>query len=668
MRYLIVLFAISLATAARQPLTPETIFDWRNPSAPEISPDGKWVVYTVETADKMNDTFHRNLWVVGADGKGTRPVSSGAHRDGDAQWSPDGARLAYVSTKSGKPQIYVRWMDTGIEAKITDLETAPSSLAWSPDGQSIAFQCRIAAKAAWSVKLPSPPAGAKWAEPASVITKLQWRRDGIGGAGQVPNGHTHVFVVPATGGAPRQITSGDYSHAGTIGWSKDGSRIVVSGARTDDADLRLYAGDLWSFDVKTGAAKRLTDAVGPESLAGVSPDGRRIAFTGFEDKGRASHTTHLYVMNLDGTGRRQIDKLDRNVIAPVWKPDSSGLIAYVEDRGQAQVYEFPLDAPAKALTTGYARFGTAYASGGALSVANNGTIAVTRSSPAEPNEIYALAAGKLTRLTHTNDSLLADRDIGAVEEINVQSFDGKGVQGWVIKPPDFDPKKKYPLLLDIHGGPHAMYGVEFNHQMQIFAGRGFVVLYTNPRGSTGYGEEFGDIIHAKYPGDDYKDLMAAVDFVVAKGYIDDKKLCVTGGSGGGILTAWIVTQTTRFAAAVSQYPVTNWITQYGSSDIPLVTQRWMKGNPWDNLKQFVDRSPVFFADRVKTPTMLITGEEDWRTPIVESEEFYTALKINKVETALVRVPKEPHGVRGAYPSHRIAKQEYILGWLERFVK
>lgn len=671
MRWIVFLSVVCIGAAPRPPLTSDTIFDWRNPSAPQVSPDGSKVVYVLETADRNSDIFSTNLWIAGSSGTDTRPLSTGRHKDSLPRWSPDGTRLAYVSTKSGKPQIYVRWMDTGQEARMTELETPPTALSWSLDGQSIAFVCRVPAKPAWSVKMPSPPPGAKWADPPVAITNLRWRSDGIGGAGVIPTGFSHVFVIPATGGAPHQITTGDFNHTGEPAWSRNGSQIFISASRTPDADTRLYTEDIYAFSVDSDKVTQLTKRDGPDTAPLVSPDGRRVAYLGFDNRGKANNNANLYVMNTDGSGSRQLaPNLDRNILAPRWMPDSTGLYAIVESRGQAQLYSIPLDAPAKPITTGAFRFTTAYATSDTFSVSTNGVIAITRSSPAEPKEIYTFSAkvpARMARVTFTNDSLLADREIGAVEELDYRSFDGKNIQAWIIKPPGFDPAKKYPLILDIHGGPHAMYGIEFNHQMQIFAGRGFVVLYTNPRGSTGYGEEFGNVIHGHYPGDDYKDLMAGVDTMLAKGYIDPKKLCVTGGSGGGILTAWIVTQTDRFAAAVSQYPVTNWFTQTGSADIGLLMTHWMKAKPWEDPKPYIDHSPTFFVNKVKTPTMVITGEEDWRTPIAQSEEFYFGLKMNKVDSVLVRIPKEPHGIRGAYPSHRIAKIEHILGWMEKHI-
>ncbi|MBM3784576.1 MAG: S9 family peptidase [Acidobacteria bacterium] len=667
-----VLFVFSL-TAAKPPLTTETVFDWRVPSSPRISPDGRQVVYVLETADRFADTFYSNLWIAATAGTDHRPLTAGKHKDSYPRWSPDGTKLAYISTRTGKPQIFIRWMDTGVEARITDLETPPTALSWSPDGQSLAFLNRVPGKPEWSVPMPKPPSGAIWAEPAVAVTRLKWRADGVAGIGHRPLGFTHVFVVPAMGGTPRQVTDGDFEHGGEPSWTPGGNAIVVHAARSDDADTTLYPDDIWRFSLDGEKPVRLTRENGTEQNPAVSPDGKLIAFTGFADKGNANHNQNLYVVNADGTGLRQLGKeLDRNIVAPNWDERSRSLFAVVESEGRAHLYRIPIDGPAVAVTTGNARYATAYGSSGAdaFSVSRNEQVAIPVSSPEEPKDIVTFAVDQpraARRLTNANAGLLAARAMGKVEEIRWKSFDGKPMQGWLVFPPGFDANRKYPLFLDIHGGPHQMYGVEFTHQMHVFAGRGFVVFYSNPRGSTGYGEEFGNVIHAKYPGDDFKDLMTGVDAVIAKGFIDPGKLFVTGGSGGGLLTAWTVTQTNRFAAAVSQYPVTNWITQTGSSDIGLTMMRWLKATPWDNPQQYIDRSPLFQAHKVTTPTMVLTGEEDWRTPIGQSEEFYFALKARKVDTVLVRIPKEPHGIRGGYPSHRIAKLEHILGWFERYL-
>ncbi|HLJ48809.1 MAG TPA: S9 family peptidase [Bryobacteraceae bacterium] len=672
---LAVLFTAA-AFAAKTPFTTTDLFEFRNVGDPEISRDGKSVIYTITRADKMNDAFYSNLWIADADGKGSRPLTQGNFRDSSPRWSPDGSRLAYISNRSGKPQIYVRWMDSGQEAMITDLEQAPSGIVWSPDGNSIAYTARVPAKPDFSVKLPERPNGAKWADPPIVVTKLRWRADG---SGLIRPGYTHIFVVPATGGTPRQITSGDYNHGGGgaggggFSWTPDGKWILTSAQRIPDADYSLEGPDLYAFSVADGTVKQLTNRKGPDTSPEASPDGTKIAYIGHDWKFQSYTVNHLYLMDADGGNQKLVTaNLDRDVRSPRWSADSKTIYFLADDHGRAQIYAASLDGKVKKLTDGAYRLGSAYAGNEPITVSANGRIATTKSSPTEDPDVVVLWANNpatMRRVTEVNDSLMASRKLGTVEEITYDSFDGKPIQGWIVKPPDFDATKKYPLLLDIHGGPHAMYGVEFSHEYQVQAARGFVVLYTNPRGSTGYGEEFGNIIHTKYPGDDYTDLMKGVDAVIAKGYIDPKKLCVTGGSGGGLLTAWIIGHTDRFAAAVSQYPVTDWITQAGTADGGYThAALWMKSFWWDNPQQFIEHSPVFFAKNFKTPTMVLTGEADLRTPIAQSEELYFALKAQKIPSVLVRIPDEPHGIRGTHPSHRVDKMEYVIGWMEKWVK
>jgi dipeptidyl aminopeptidase/acylaminoacyl peptidase len=666
MRLLFCLWATSLAWSA-DTLGPDSMWDWRTPSNPRISPNGEKIVYQLEWADKMLDAFHSNLWIVSADGKDNRPLTEGKFRDSSVAWAPDGKRIAYISTRSGRPQIVVRWMDSGEESQITNLENAMSDLAWSPDSKWLAFFSRVRVAPKWSIQLPPAPNGARWTEGPSVVTKLRWRADGIGGAGLLPDSVPHLFVIPAEGGTPRQLTKGDYAHNGPAAWTPDGKSIVISAARRDNADLELYPDDLYVVDVSSGQARLLLERKGAEADPVVSPDGKWVSFLGFEDRGQSFHSSRLWIIGIDGKGLKLLGSaLDRNYHSPVWKQDSSGLYTVIENSGQSHLHFASVNGSIEPLTSGTLRFSTSYGPSERFSMSTNGVIAISSSGPDAPKDLYAIRPGnRPVRLTHANEGLLAQRKIGRTEEINWKSTDGKPMQGWLIFPPDFDATRKYPMILDIHGGPHMMYGVEFQTLMQAFAARGFVVLYTNPRGSTGYGEDFGNIIHTKYPGDDYDDLMTGVDAALAKGFIDPKKLYVTGGSGGGLLTAWIVTKTDRFRAAVSQYPVTNWFTQAGSADIGLLMTRWMNAMPYDNPQQYIARSPSFFANKVKTPTMVLTGEEDWRTPISQSEEFYFLLKQRGVDTVLVRFPREPHGIRGAFPSHRVQRLEHILQWFER---
>ncbi|MBI3698020.1 MAG: S9 family peptidase [Acidobacteria bacterium] len=677
--FLVLVAAATVASAAPKALTTDTLWDWRTVGDPQISRDGKAVVYTLGWNDKMNDAMYSNLWVASTDGRDQRPLTQGNFRDTSPRWSPDDTRLAYLSNRSGKVQIHVRWVDTGQDARITDLEQPPANIAWSPDGKWLLYSSRVPARPAWRVDMPSPPPGAKWAEPPTVVTRLRWRADG---AGLIQPGTIHIFIIPSVGGAPRQITSGDFDHIGGAGggrsgggpaWSADGEWILSACRRTPDADYSLDGGDIYAFRVKDGMVRQLTTRRGPDSNPTPSPDGKKIAYTGYDFQHQSYTVSKLYVMNIDGSNQRCLtEKLDRDVTHPRWAADSSGVYFIADDRGAAHLYLARLDGAVKPITSGRQRFSSGYAESDGFTIAANGRVAITRSSPLEPSDVVTFPVdqpARVTRLTASNDALLASYKLGEVEELTYDSFDGRAIQGWIVNPPDFDPSKKYPFILDIHGGPHSMYGVEFNHQRQVFAARGFVVLYTNPRGSTGYGEEFGNIIHTNYPGDDFKDLMIGVDVTLKKGYVDEKRLAVTGGSGGGLLTAWIIGHTDRFAAAVSQYPVTNWITQAGTADGGYYHAAvWMKSMPWENPQQYMEHSPIFFAKNFRTPTMVITGEADLRTPMAESEELYFALKARKVDAVLVRIPDEPHGIRGQHPSHRIWKMEHVLGWISKYTK
>jgi dipeptidyl aminopeptidase/acylaminoacyl peptidase len=662
-RFLMVFSLLSAAYAAKPGLDTNTIWDIRSVADPQITKDAKSVIYVLGWSDKMTDQRWTNLWIVSGDGKDERPLTTGAFKDSEPRLSPDGTRLAYLSNRSGKTQIHVRWLDSSQEAQITDLQQAPSNLVWSPDGKWIGYEARVPGKPDWNPKMPEKPAGAKWADPPIIVTKLRWRENGVG---LIQPGYSQIFAIPSTGGTPKQVSSGDYNHNGTFAWSSDAKWIYASTNRIPDAEYSLEGGDIYAYSVDDGSVKQLTTRKGPDSDPVPSPGGKKIAYLGHDWKFQSYTVNHLYVMDADGKNTKNLTaSLDRDVRAPHWSWDGKTLYFLVDDHGNTQLYSAdPESGEVKELTKGVQQLSD-------FSLANNLMAATVRSTPTEPGDIAMVPVyreGPAVKLTHVNDSLMSQYQLGSVEELTYDSFDGKNMQGWIIKPPNFDSSKKYPFILDIHGGPHAMYGVGFQHEMQIQAARGYVVLYLNPRGSTGYGEEFGNIIHTKYPGDDFTDLMKGVDQMITKGYIDPKKLCVTGGSGGGLLTAWIIGHTDRFAAAVSQYPVTNWITQAGTADGGYVhSALWLKAFPWEQPQQFLEHSPIYYAKNFKTPTMVITGEADLRTPIAESEELYFALKAQKVPAVLVRVPDEFHGIRGRN-SHYIEKIEHIMAWMEKYTK
>jgi acylaminoacyl-peptidase len=636
---------------------------------PRIAPDGNQVVYVRNFFDVMTDRARTNLWLVSADGQRHRPLTSGTRSNASPRWSPTGDRLLWVSSQDGSAQLWLRWMDTGEEARITNLTEGPGNLSWSPDGRWIALTQFVesAPDAALASGMPSAPEGAEWAEPPVVIDDVQYKNDGQTGFAR--QGHTHVFVVPAEGGTPRQLTSGAYDH-GQPRWAPDGRSLVVVANRRDDAEFEANDTDLYEVALEDGRMTRLTDRYGPDGSPAISPDGQRIAYTGFDDTYQGYTVARLYLMDRDGTGSREIATgLDRDIEDLVWSADGQSLVVQYTDEGVGKVARVALNGSVTQIADdlGGTSIGRPY-SGGSFSLSSNGTVAYTLSSPSHPADVGLVPrGGQLRRLTELNVDLLAHKTLGETEELWWESsHDGRRVQGWVVKPPDFDPSQRYPLVLEIHGGPFAAYGPHFTPEVQLFAAAGNVVLYANPRGSTSYGEEFGNLIHHAYPGNDYDDLMSGVDAVIQQGYVDPDRLYVTGGSGGGVLTAWIVGSTDRFAAAAVQKPVINWASFVLHADgIPFFAKYWFGELPWENIEHYWSRSPLSLVGNVTTPTMLITGEVDYRTPMSETEQYYAALKLEGVPTAMVRVPGASHGIANR-PSHLLAKVMHILGWFDRY--
>jgi len=656
------------AAAAPPALRPMDVFDLEAASDPQISPDGSRVVYVRHFMDVMKDRRRSNLWIVDEDGTRHRPLTSGSRSDGAPRWSPTGDRIAWVSSGDGSPQIHVRYMDTGESAVLSRLVQGPRGLAWSPDGRSLAFFMHVPERSKPMVEPPARPEGAEWAPPPKVIDRLTYRADG---EGYLPDGHSQLFVIPAEGGAPRQLTDGPFDHGGRIAWTPDGAHVLVSANRHPDGEYDPQNTEIYDVTLADGAIRALTQRRGPDGSPAVSPDGRKVAYTGFDDAYQSYQPTRLYVMDRDGGAPRCItDGFDRDVETPAWTSDGRGLVVRYDDEGETRVALVSLDGKVTPLAGGLAgpELDRPYG-GGSFSVSAIGRVAFTRGSPDRPPDVAVRRPEEKEprRLTRLNEELLGRRALGRVEGLSWKSSkDGRTIHGWVITPPGFDPRKKYPLVLEIHGGPVANYGARFAVDHQLYAAAGYVVLYANPRGSDSYGQEFGNLIHHDYPGDDYFDLMSGVDAVVARGYVDERNLFVTGGSGGGVLTAWIVGRTDRFRAAVSAKPVINWYSFVLTADGPgFFARYWFPGPPWDNEAHYMKRSPLSLVGNVKTPTMLITGEADYRTPISEAEQYYEALKLRRVDTALVRVPEASHDI-AARPSQLIAKVAHVLAWFERY--
>ncbi|MCC5919721.1 MAG: S9 family peptidase [Cyclobacteriaceae bacterium] len=647
------------------------IFELQYVSDPQISPDGKQIVYVRNQFDVMTDRKYTNLWLMSADGKTHEALSTGKVSHFSPRWSPDGKRLAYLSARDGKVQLIVRWMESGNESAITNMAQSPSGIKWSPNGKYIAFTANVSAGKKHKVDLPSPPKGADWAKGPVVIDQAKYKADG--NFDFLEPSFRHIFIASTAGGSVRQITSGDYDHT-LPDWTPDSKHLIYSANRTASADLDPNDSHIWKQAITSSSQpEQLTSGRGPNRAPVVSPDGSQIVFNSFEDRFVGYQLSRVFVMDIDGNNRRELDHgFDRDLSSFVWTADGKQVFAQYTDQGSGKLAVIDLKTgKAEEITKniGGTSFGRPYM-GGDLSINAKGEYAFTLTSTDRPAELAVgnrRNKGKDMQLTTLNETFLSSRKLGKVEEIWFpSSFDGKDIHGWVVYPPDFDESKKYPLILEIHGGPHLAYGPHFTAEIQLMAAKGYVVLYTNPRGSTTYGEEFGGYINQNYPSEDYDDLMSGVDAVIEKGVIDEDRLYITGGSGGGVLTAWSIGKTDRFAAAVVSKPVINWYSFALTADgYPFYQKYWFDKKPWEDPMQYLDRSPISLVGNVTTPTMLVTGEQDFRTPMSETEQYYGALRVQGVESMMVRIQGAGHGIT-TRPSNLFRHVGYILSWFEKY--
>jgi acylaminoacyl-peptidase len=654
------------APAEKRPFQMKDVFGLVYASDPQISPDGQRIVYARTFMDIMKDRRRSNLWIINRDGTGNRPLTTGNRNDGSARWSPDGTRIIYISADEGSAQIYVRWMDTGQTAKLTQLTQPFGDLSWSPDGRSIAFSMLVPEEAKPLPTLPDKPEGADWAPPVRLIDRLIYRLDGTG---YLKAGYWHLFLLSAEGGTPRQISFGKFDDQGQIAWTPDGKSLLFASNREPDWEYDPLNSEIQELAIDSGEIRGLTKRRGPDASPAISPDGRHIAYTGFDDHLQFYQVTRLYLMDRDGNNPRVLTAgLDRDVRLPVWSQDGRSICFQYDDQGMTKIARVSLSGIVTDLTNevGGISVDRPY-SEGSFSLSKNEFYAFTYSSADRLADVGVgtMAKPGARRITALNDDFLGHIDLAKPEEIWFESsLDHRQVQGWIVKPPGFEPSHKYPLILEIHGGPVLNYGPRFAADIQLYAAAGYIVLYTNPRGSDSYGEEFGNLIHRNYPGDDYYDLVSGVEAVISKGYVDPDNLFITGGSGGGILTAWTIGRTDRFRAAAVQKPIINWSSSVLTWDSGNFFYRyWFDGFPWDDAESYMKRSPLSLVGKVKTPTMVLNGEEDYRTPISESEQYYGALKLRKIDTVLVRIPGASHDI-AIRPSQLITKVAYILSWFE----
>jgi len=647
-------------------LTIEHYLDWEQVSDPQVSPDGAQIIYTRRWVNRLEDKWESALWVMSADGSHNRFLVKGS----EARWSPDGTRIVYVADGEPKgPQVFVRWMDAeGATSQVTRLETTPGTVRWAPDGRWISFATLVPSTSAWRISMPSAPSGATWTPAPRVVEQMHYRQDQ---RGFMQTGTTHLFVVPADGGTPRQLTRGNWNVgarfdglAQGVGydWTPDSRTIVFDGLKDSTWDWNYRNSHLYSVDVASGDVRQLTSAPGTWTNPLISPDGRSIAFVG-SDSGRYSyHAASLYVMGVDGSAPRVISgDLDRDPSGLRWAPDGSGIYFTAQDHGASNVYLAALRGGARKVTDGVHMLAMSSMTPGLVGVGTNSTFR-------EPPDIVRFSLrgpASLTRLTNVNDDVMVSKRLADLEEINYVSSGGAHIQGWLVKPPNFDRARRYPLIMEIHGGPHGMYNVGFSYPFQNFAANGYLVLYVNPRGSTGYGSAFGNAIERAYPGVDYDDLMAGVDTVVARGYVDTDRMYVGGCSGGGVLSSWVIGHTDRFAAAAVRCPVIDWISMAGHTDIPLFTYNFFERPFWEDPQPWLRQSSLMYVGSVHTPTLLMTGDLDMRTPMPQTEEYFQALRMRHVPTILLRFASEYHGT-GSKPSNFMRTQLYMMSWYQRW--
>ena len=660
----LILFSFNSFSQSSKKLKPIDIFSMEYVSEPRISPDGKKVLYVRNFKDIMTDKNYSNIWMINFDGSDNTPITTGNQNDFSPVWSNSGKMFSYKSNFDGSVQLYLYRIFHGSTQKLTNMQSSVGAVDWSVDDKFLTFNSFVGVSKNILIQMPQKPKGAKWNKPPIEIDDMNYRNDG---SGYTKQGNSQIFTLPVEGGTPRQVTFLD-KDAGSPKWLSD-NELLFSANLHENSDLEPNNSEIYLLNLETEEFSALTSRLGPDSQPKVSPDNASIAYLGFDDKYLGYQQNSLYVMSRDGKDVKNISgDFDRNIGNINWSEDGEGLFFQYDDKGMTNLAYMSLSGKVKDIVDeiGGLSLGRPY-SGGTYTISKNGRYAFTFGNVYNPSDLGVGFNSFKAILTNLNKDLFDYKELGKVEEVWYESsFDGRKIQGWLVKPPNFDSNKKYPLILEIHGGPFANYGFRFSAEVQLFASKGYVVLYTNPRGSTSYGKEFGNLIHHNYPSQDYDDLMSGVDYVMQRNYIDKDNLFVTGGSGGGVLTSWIVGKTHRFNAAVVAKPVINWYSFVLYADnISFFYKYWFPGLPWDNLEEYMKRSPISYVGNVTTPTMLLTGEEDFRTPMAESEQFYAGLKLNKVESMLVRIPGASHGI-AARPSNLITKVNAIIAWFEKY--
>lgn len=654
--------------AEKTTLSALDVFELEWAEDPQIGPDEKHALYSRRGFDIMTDRTTRDVWLVAIDGSLHEPLLTGIKGLRSPRWSPRGDRIAFLaSTGENQTGLFVHYLASGRTGEMASFSESPSNLTWSPNGEHIGFTMAVKSKPETLVKSPTKPEGAKWAPAPNLIERARYRTNA---SGFLELAYEHIFIVPAEGGTARQLTEGHFNHASGLSFSPNGEAIVFSANRHANWERETFESDIFSVSTIDGALTQLTNAPGAERSPQVSPDGKHIVYQQWDNEAQNPYIMpKIVVMHTDGSSPVTLAAgIDRRLQSPRWTSETQIIVTY-HDHGEQILGLLSLDGEVKTdwATVSGTTIGRPYLSGDYDQ--RGDMLLFTKGSAYRPADLFVRTAdGKEKQLTELNDDLLAHRQLGELRAFTYASpHDGQEIDGWMITPPDYQEGKPYPLIIEIHGGPHLSYGPHFSAELQRMAAAGYVVVYDNHRGSSGYGEDFGQLLKFKYSSkEDFADHMGAVDWAVENGFADQSNLFIAGGSAGGIATAYAVGLTDRFKAAVAAKPVINWISKTLTADSYIGQQRHQfPGPPWEHVEHYWERSPLSLVGNVSTPTMLITGELDWRTPMSETEQFYQALQLRGVPTAMVRIPGANHGIAGR-PSRLNAKVDYTLAWFERY--
>ena len=656
----------------------EDLYGMRTVAGCDLSPDGRHAAYTVKRVCKARQKTYSDIWIADTGGGGHRAFTAGDWVDASPKFSPDGSRLAFLSNRETEQeqQLHLIPFDGGEAKRLADMKGRIGSFDWSPDGERIVFEFR--AKDLDETERDEDEGKKKLGVVERHLERVYYRLDGVG---FWPKQRQHLWTISIDTAKLQQLTDGDIYDEHSPCWTPDGKNVVFVSNRSDDPDLRSDEMDLYMAPANGGEPQRIDAPSGTKSLPSVSPCGQRVAYIGKESANSPWKNAELWVASIDGTdpARSLTAEFDVSIgndtisergdgpsTRPVWSPDSERVYFQVTRRGRTQLCSVTLDCKLEAVLDHDAivgEFGFDQ---------RRSTVAWVDVSERSPGEVHSLRmdSRKQRRISSQNDELMSKLELGKVEEVWFPSPGGADLEGWILKPPGFDPARQYASILQIHGGPWAQYGNVFMHEFQFLAAHDYVVYFCNPRGGRGYGEAHASAIVENWGGADFEDLMAWADYAQELPYIDEQRMGVTGGSYGGFMTNWIIGHTDRFKAAVTQRSVVNLVDFYGTSDTGWTWESVFSGRPpWEDFESYWRQSPLRYIGNARTPTLIIHSENDLRCPVSQGEQLFTALKRIGVETELVRFPEESHGLsRGGRTDRRISRLNHILRWFDKYLK